>query len=247
MTAERRGGKAPASAEERTQERSDKRGRERERLRLTNGAKAPLDGSPPAKRRREGARRSEGKEKSIAHLAPRRSHEQHEATEQHGYYKKIAGERRRAIGGRGRPRRSRPCGKFRREFQATEELRGAPEKSDRRSIFQRRGRLIPKHFVSFAIGIFPVAPSTDKKISRYRKRYFIEGLDASKIKGEQLFSRDLMCFALLRARSPSGKFTRERERRRPKKQAKPSRRARGNCDGGEALIFYQSLLYYILD
>lgn len=62
MTAERRGGKAPASAEERTPERSDKRGRERERLRLTNGAKAPLDGSPPAKRRREGARRSEGRE-----------------------------------------------------------------------------------------------------------------------------------------------------------------------------------------
>lgn len=55
MTAERRGGKAPASAEERTQERSDKRGRERERLRLTNGAKAPLDGSPPAKRRRGGS------------------------------------------------------------------------------------------------------------------------------------------------------------------------------------------------
>lgn len=127
MTAERRGGKAPASAEERTQERSDKRGRERERLRLTNGAKAPLDGSPPAKRRREGARRRErrGRERAQGEKGTEPCAKTDELatrpTEQHGYYEKIAGERRRAIGGRGRPRRSRPCGKFRREFQATEE------------------------------------------------------------------------------------------------------------------------------
>lgn len=123
MTAERRGGKAPASAEERTQERSDKRGRERERLRLTNGAKAPLDGSPPAKRRRggstaEGEARTGAGARRKGDRTLRQDGRTRNSTDRATrlLLKKYRGERRRAIGGRGRPRRSRPCGKFRREF-----------------------------------------------------------------------------------------------------------------------------------
>lgn len=92
MTAERRGGKAPASAEERAQERSDKRGRERERLRLTNGARAPSTGARPLKGAEEGARRRErrGRERAQGekHSAPCAKTDElaTRPTEQHGYY-----------------------------------------------------------------------------------------------------------------------------------------------------------------